>query len=196
MYMLRKYLVFCLLFPLIGCSKSASITPAATPVALPKPAVAAMPDLPKPEVLGGVQVNNDLLDGFTVTRDAGSMRIVASPNVACVMYTGARNHLALETLVREKPGLWKGWYSGKYYTQPQLNEIKVYSATNQQLETSYVDTDLPVEPDKALARLKQQSNDADKLKEGSSLESVLRKRCFEGRNVFYNSEDNATPVSQ
>lgn len=90
-----------------------------------------------------IMSKNDLINDFYYYDDSLSrqlqqanvnnstlrVRLSVRGDKACYLATGLREtDFEMESLVRERAGVWRGLHSNRYFTQPTLNSLVVYAS--------------------------------------------------------------------
>lgn len=161
MYKIRLFLPL-LAFLLVGCAASkpkvdntplVQMTPTSTPTATPNLSE-ALPETSAVESFSSLP-KNDLIDGFfyfdsvtapsqiefsSASSNSNKLRIrlTVSGDKACYLATGvSATDFEIESLVRERDGVWRGLHSKRYFTQPALNSLVIYGGETDKIG-SYV----------------------------------------------------------
>lgn len=152
--------------------------------------VESVPELNKVETLSDVDGRNDLLDNFWVKLPDGviSIRLNEDKNRGCIVKSNPNDTFSIETILQEKPGLWKSWNSRRYYTQNTAKEIKVYDARRAFLN-NYFNGSIPQELSEAKEYLSSRKVKLSILPVNRKLLDSLLDNCLAGQNLYYAEEN-------
>lgn len=195
--MFYKYFLFALLFLVFGCANNQpKVEVGLTENSIvEKPIekstlVESVPELNKVETLSDVDGRNDLLDNFWVKLPDGviSIRLNEAKNRGCIIKSNPNDTFSIETILQEKPGLWKSWNSRRYYTQNTAKEIKVYDARRAFLN-NYFNGSIPDQLSKAKEYLSSRKVKLSILPVNQELLDLLLDNCLAGQNLSYVGQD-------
>ena len=209
---MKKPIVLSLLMLVVGCSKTNTISdikltalkssPSPTPLVITSPSPSslsvsqALPELSKQEVLGELDSTNDLIDSFYFDGNGIKVSIKVGSNEACYVYirrsTSERlGEIEMESLVRERGGLWRGYQTGRQLAQNTGNKLSIYQ--NNELLTSYENPSVSLEPDQAIKDLDERKSAfslllRQDLSISESAKRVYTNQC-QGLKGFYYKEE-------
>lgn len=195
--MFYKYLLFALLFLIVGCGNDQP----KVEVGLTENSIAekqieksvlveSVPELNKIETLSDVDGRNDLLDNFWVKLPNGivSIRLNEAKNRGCIIKTNPEKTFSIETILLKKPGLWQAWNSKRYYTQNTAKEIKVYD-TRHSFLNNFFNGSVPYKLSEAKEYLLSRKVRLSILPANEKLLNFLLDNCLAGQNLSYVGED-------
>lgn len=210
---LKKIVLTCTLVCLVGCSTKSVNTAYSVQLAIPNPDSntirgaanqstpvinsEALPDLPKAHMLPAVDSINDLVDNFHFDGNGVKVRLIVKNDKACFLWIkpstpNDKGELVMESLKREKFGLWKGGNSARLFTQSNPNQLDVYYP-NEELQASYINTSVTKELTRAADDYKQRTAGFDVLLRGDLNKSkvgrsIYTNQCAQLANFYYREE--------
>ncbi|MDZ8052373.1 MAG: hypothetical protein RMX63_13030 [Aulosira sp. ZfuCHP01] len=210
---MKKYLFIGLLFLLFGCSSpekedkvsaiesNSSPTPSlssanvnnATSSLNPE----ALPDLSNTEKLGEVSAENDLIDSFYFDGNGVKISLTVVADKACFIYMRRSTpdrlgEVEIESLQREKLGLWRSYNTQRLLTQPAGNRLSVYSSS-EQLSSTYENPAISPEILVAAKELKEREKSfklllRQDLRASDSARRIYVNQCQKLGNFYYKEE--------
>lgn len=209
MHKLNLFLAL-LIFLLVGCANKSkvddtplisatTVTPTATPnlsEALPMPKVDdPFSSLPKNDLVNGFYYYADTpsqqLQFTTVTSNDSTLRIrlAVRGDKACYLATGlAGTDFEIESLVRERVGVWRGLHSNRYFTQPSLNLLVVYASETDKV-ASYANKSIQGDDLRDVtAQLRTRATKVDnitRLTLQNNVEVVYRGTCLNFEPIYF-----------
>ncbi|MEA5624503.1 hypothetical protein [Nostoc sp. UHCC 0251] len=210
---MKKYLFIGLLFLLVGCSspekedKISAIesNPSPTPSlssanvnnASPSLNPEALPDLSNKEKLGEVSADNDLIDSFYFDGNGVKVNLTVAADKACFLYVRRSTpdrvgEVEIESLRREKLGLWRSYNTQRLLTQPAGNKLKVYSSS-EELSSTYENPAVSQEMLVAVKELKEREKPfklllRQDLRASDSARRIYINQCQKLGNFYYKEE--------
>jgi uncharacterized protein YcfL len=199
---MKKYLFIGLLFLLVGCSspekenKVSAIesNPSPTPSlssanvnnATPSLNSEVLPDLSTKEKLGEVSAENDLIDSFYFDGNGVKVSLTVAADKACFIYVRRSTpdrvgEVEIESLRREKLGLWRSYNTQRLLTQPAGNKLNLYSSS-EELSFTYENPAISSEILVAAKELKERE------KSSESARRIYVNQCQKLGNFYYKEE--------
>lgn len=206
-----KLFLLLLLFLPLGCGKKSEPKVNAAPLISDKTVSSSnlnlsesIPSLDKSESFSSLN-KKDLVDGFyyygtqPLINDSPNdsvlrIRLAVLGDKACYLATGLKGtELEIESLVRERPGVWRGQYSNRLFTQPTLNSLAIYKTdtdkigkyTNNQFQSDNLRL--------MIAEFKKRNRLVDnitKLSLQDDIEAVYRSKCLDFQPVYLRGKPN------
>lgn len=210
-----------LLLPLVllplGCGKTTESKSVEAPLISNKPVSSsnlnlseALPSLDKNESFSSL-TKNDLVDGFyyygSRSQEVNSsnesvlrIRLSVLGDKACYLATGLEGtDFEVESLVRESPGVWRGFYTNRLFTQPILNSLTIYETetnkvgdyTNNQFQSDNLRL--------MVAEFKKRNRLVDnitKLSLQDEVEAVYRKKCLGFQPIYFRGKPTINLTSK
>jgi hypothetical protein len=210
---MKKYLFIGLLFLLFGCSspekenKVSAIesNPSPTPSlssanvnnATPSLNSEVLPDLSNKEKLGEVSAENDLIDSFYFDGNGVKVSLTVAADKACFLYVRRSTpdrvgEVEIESLRREKLGLWRSYNTQRLLTQPAGNRLSVYSSS-EELSFTYENPAVSPEIFVAAKELKERAKSfklllRQDLGASDSARRIYVNQCQKLGNFYYKEE--------
>ena len=207
---MNKYLVLGLLLLLVGCSSkekgsvsAEQLNPSPTS-SLPSdnsttpplnPNV--LPDISKKEKLGEVDATNDLIDSFYYDGNGVKVSLTVAADRACFVYVrrttpDKAGELEIESLQREKLGLWRSYKTQRLFTQPTGSQLNIYSS-DEELSSTYQNPAISSDALQADKDFKERQKSFNlllrqDLSASDSAKRVYASQCQKLRNFYYKEE--------
>ncbi|PSB30824.1 hypothetical protein [Chlorogloea sp. CCALA 695] len=172
--------------PLVSVSPSPSTSPVSQ----------ALPELQEQEVLGELDSTNDLLDSFYFDGNGIKMSLKVGGSQACYVYIRRSTpeklgEIEMESLVRERAGLWRGSQTGRQLAQGAGNKLNIYQ--NNELLTSYENPSISLDQAQAVKDLNERKSAfslllRQDLSISESAKRVYTNQC-QGLKGFYYKEE-------
>lgn len=207
-FMMRKLNLLLLLLGLLtyGCGKTIESKSEEAPLISNKAVSSsslnlseALPSINKDESFSSL-AKNDLVDGFyyygSRSQDVNSsnesilrIRLSVLGDKACYLATGLKGtDFEVESLVREEPGVWRGLYSKRLFTQPTFNSLAIYETdtdkvggyTNNQFKSDNLRLMVA-----EFSKRNRLVDNITKLTLQDEVEAVYRKKCLDFQPIYF-----------
>ncbi len=177
-----------------------------------------LPDLSNKEKLGEVSAENDLIDSFYFDGNGVKVSLTVSfyfdgngvkvsltvvADKACFVYVRRSTpdrvgEVEIESLRREKLGLWRSYNTQRLLTQPAGNKLKVYSSS-EELYSTYENPAISQEMLVAVKELKEREKSfklllRQDLRTSDSARRIYVNQCQKLGNFYYKEE--LTPLTE